>query len=139
MIQELERITEELSADRPVIPVTVRTFLSWFGAQRRGKWLVNDIKRQLKEANLKTFPDFESEWIDGPIGFVRENAEQETDLRNAADGVSTSTVHPVEQELTSGPEATNWISRDPTYRISKLQATNQKIISIKPDGTSRRL
>jgi predicted transcriptional regulator len=135
MIPELARIGEELRGGRPVPPVTVRTFLSWFSAQRRGNSIVAEIKKQLKEARVITFPDFEPAWIDSPIGFVLENSEQATDLGTSTDGDSTATVQPVEEELASGPEVTNRISRDPTYRVSKLQAANQKIVSIKPDGT----
>jgi len=115
MIQELARISEELREGRPAPPVTVRTFLSWFSAQRRGNWIVANIKKQLKEARVITFPDFESAWIDAPIDFVLENSEQATDLISSADGASTATAQPAEEELTSGPEVTNRISRDPTY------------------------
>jgi hypothetical protein len=135
MIQELPRIAEELRGGRPVPPVTVRTFLSWFSAQRRGNSIVADIKKQLKEARVITFPDFESAWIDAPIGFALEDSEQATDFGSSADGFSTATVQQVEGELKSGAEVTNRVSRDPTYRVSKLQAANQKIVSIKPDGT----
>ena len=135
MTGELARIAEELNAGRPIPLVTVRTFLSWFDAQRRGHWIVEHIKAQLKDARLRTVPDFESAWIDAPIGFVMESSEEETDGSGAGNGASTDTIHPTEGGIDSVPQATNWISRDPTYRVSKLQAANQRIVSVKPDDS----
>jgi hypothetical protein len=44
MIRELATIADGLKAGRAVEPVTVRTFLSWFGAQRRGWQIVHQIR-----------------------------------------------------------------------------------------------
>ena len=49
---------------------TVRTLLSWFGAERRGYWWVRDIRKALNKAKLKTEPDFEEAWIDASVSFV---------------------------------------------------------------------
>src|SRR5687768_16282293 len=76
MTRELAVIVEDLKAGRLAEPVTVRTFLSWFGAQRRGWQIVHYIREQLAEAGLKTVPDFESRWIDAPIGFQWSDADQ---------------------------------------------------------------
>ena len=50
--------------------MTVRSLLQWFGAQRRGTWIVKDIRRALARAGLRTEPDFESAWIDGQVSFT---------------------------------------------------------------------
>jgi hypothetical protein len=36
MVPELADVADKLRNNRPAEPVTVRSFLSWFGAQRRG-------------------------------------------------------------------------------------------------------
>ncbi len=135
MIQELTHIAEELKAQRPVSPVTVRTFLSWFDAQRRGYFVVARIKQQLEEAGVSTFPDFESAWIDTPIGFILTSSKQALVEEDPGIDSSISTARPTDDVLVSGTETTNRISKDPTYRVSKLQAANQIIVSIKPDST----
>ena len=48
---------------------SVRTLLSWFNADRRGKWVVGDIRKALRKLKLATQPDFEDVWIDAPIKF----------------------------------------------------------------------
>ena len=48
---------------------TVRTLLSWFESERRGYWVVHEIRKALRKVKLKTEPDFEEAWIDAPITF----------------------------------------------------------------------
>jgi hypothetical protein len=57
MIRELAAVADNLKAGRAVEQVTVRTFLSWFGAQRRGWSIVRQIREQLAEADFVTVPD----------------------------------------------------------------------------------
>jgi hypothetical protein len=56
----LTEIAEQLHADKEVSPLTVREFLSWFGAQRRGYSIVEKIRQALNDVKLQTEPDFES-------------------------------------------------------------------------------
>lgn len=93
-------------------PETVRAFLSWFGAARRGWRVVRQIRRQLEAHNLTTNPDFEYAYIDGQISFVRAEA-------------------PKSQEA----PATDLGEADPTYRISRLEAANRTPVSVAPDNT----
>ena len=51
---------------------TVRTLLSWFGAQRRGTWICWKIKADLKAAGLVTRPAFDLVYIDEMVLFERE-------------------------------------------------------------------
>ena len=48
---------------------TVRELLSWFGAQRRGAIVVENIDAELENANLYTDPDYTTVWIDAPVTF----------------------------------------------------------------------
>jgi CBS domain-containing protein len=135
MIEELITIRNDLIAGRQIQPITVRTFLSWFGVQRRGSWVVGYINRQLQEIGIETVPDFESAWLDTHINFsLIEGAEPSapselSEIRSETD----DKISLAGSVIT--PDATNWVSRDPTYRVSKLQAANQKIVAISPDGT----
>src|SRR6185436_8053353 len=56
--------------------VTVRTLLEWFGAQRRGFYVVENIRSALRKLKIKTEPDFESAYIDALLSFVRADASR---------------------------------------------------------------
>jgi hypothetical protein len=66
---QLPSITRKLTAGESAAPVTVREFLSWFSAQRRGYAIVRRIRYALKKAGLTTEPDFESAFIESEIHF----------------------------------------------------------------------
>ena len=120
MIRELRAIAEDLKAGRPVEPVTVRTFLWWFKAQRRGFQIVREIRRQLSEAGVVTVPDFESRWVDAPISFALAPTE-ETAPEASSDGTGFDAPPPGEE----GDSVHSWVTRDATYRISKLAAATK--------------
>lgn len=137
--ERLAEIAGLLQEGKPAPRVTVREFLSWFDAQRRGNWIVEWIRRALAEAKLQTEPDFESTYLDAPIGFslvpdmsAREVTAQE-DVR-----VTEASVAVVLAPATISATATLSsvpASADPTYRISKLAAANKPPVSVAPDIT----
>lgn len=134
----LSGIAKQLQDGEIVQPVTVREFLSWFAAKRRGYWIVESIRRALSESSLATEPDFESEYIDSTISF-----------NHAAKGSTNVNASVVEQiELTDGLSAEIKCSSsltanltvptpyaDPTYRISKLAAANNVPLTVSPDAS----
>src|ERR1019366_101362 len=65
---QLEEVADQLSQgnerSEPVRPV-----LSWFGAARRGKWTVVEVRKALRKLKLVTEPDFEDVWIDAVVAF----------------------------------------------------------------------
>lgn len=85
---------------------TVRTVLSWFGAERRGIWVVKQINTALDAHDLMTEPSFESTWIDGPVTFVRKPKKGAEDA-----------------------------PLDPTFRLGRLEAANKEIVSVKPNDS----
>lgn len=88
---------------------TVRTVLSWFGAERRGTWVVKQINEALDAHGLVTEPSFESTWIDGLVTFIRKP-------KKGAEGAPL----------------------DPTFRLGRLEAANKEIVSVKPnDGLDK--
>jgi predicted transcriptional regulator len=136
MIDELANIVDSLKAGRAVDRVSVRTFLGWFGAQRRGWSVVSNIRLQLQEAGLVTVPDFESRYLHAGIEF-----QLATGTKEEEEASDTADVHVVDEPIvldstSSPPEPViNWVSRDPSYRISKLAAANSGVTSIKRDAS----
>jgi predicted transcriptional regulator len=133
MKPQLAKIAEDLGNGRPVQPVTTREFLSWFDARRRGYWIVRSIRRELEGAGLQTVPDFESAYIDAPIELRRvlpSKLQPETSQSARAVAAHISSI-----ETSDSATITGFVSKDPTYRISKLPAANQIVVSVKPDGS----
>ena len=64
---KIEFAAQRLKEGHRVNRITVRDFLRHFGAERRGAAKVEGIRRILDSLDLTTDPDFETEWIDGPI------------------------------------------------------------------------
>jgi CBS domain-containing protein len=125
----LNDIARALHASEPVQPITVRAFLKWFwGSQRRGSFIVWFIRERLREAGLKTVPDFESTYLDAEITFV---LAEDADLNErTAPEVADAAVPLGKDANVSAPTFA-----DPTYRISKLAPANRPPIYVKPDST----
>ena len=117
----LDAIAADLRQGTEPPSTTVRDFLSWFGAQRRGYWIVASIRDHLRERGLETKPDFELAFIDSSIQFVP--AEQEkaggTTLHVDAAGTESDLILPASYA-------------DPRYRISRLAAANRQPVSVAP-------
>lgn len=115
MSQSEEKLSAiEAEIKRGVAPQreTVRSFLIWFGSERRGYRVVHRIRTALKRHKLITAPDFEYAYIDGFISFEKAPADAEA------------------IEVESGTAIA-----DPTYRIGRLESANKTPISVKPDAT----
>jgi CBS domain-containing protein len=123
----LEEVARCLKAGEPVSAVTVRGFLRWFwGSQRRGRWIVSHIREELERAGLRTVPDFESTYLDADISFELEI--RSVDAKPAIRAEITESIEVAKQAVIT-------TFADPTYRISKLAAANQKPVSVKPDSS----
>lgn len=55
--KRLPQIAQQLREGKVAPSATVREFLTWFGAQRRGYWIVTGIRDELSRAGLQTEPD----------------------------------------------------------------------------------
>lgn len=91
---------------------SVRSFLLWFGAERRGYRVVRRIRNALRRHELATSPDFEWAYIDGQVAFMKAPPEAQVPTGVADDS-----------------------SPDPTYRISSLASANRVPVSVVPDAT----
>jgi CBS domain-containing protein len=131
--ERLKRIAAALRAGEDPPTPTVREFLCWFGAMRRGQWIVRGIRASLAEAGLVTQPDFEGAYIDSPI-----------EIRLVPDGggavvatvAGTSIAAAVGDLIVATPEPSAPVRvgiADPTYRLSKLAAANKPPVFVAPD------
>lgn len=68
----LKEISLQLKRGDSPASISVRALLEWFGAQRRGSYIIEEIRDALSKANLKTNPDFATSYIDGEIEFLSE-------------------------------------------------------------------
>jgi CBS domain-containing protein len=127
----LGSIAERLAADGEVPGVSVREFLGWFGAQRRGYWIVQNIRQGLDAAGLRTEPDFESAFIDAELKF--ELATQAAPTAPADVSPEVAETLSVEEHREIRVVAAPF--GDPTNRVSKLGAANRVPVSIKPDAS----
>ena len=106
--QRFNQIKQSLDSGETV-STTTRDFLRWFGAQRRGTYIVQDIRRTLEKYGLSTNPDFEGAYIDGTIKIIEKP-----------------------QSDTTNSSAPTQYAADPTYRIGKLPSANKKPTSVAP-------
>jgi CBS domain-containing protein len=136
---QLAAIKTQLKSNNDASPVTVRTFLSWFGIHRRGYFKVRIIRAALKDAGLKTVPDFESAYIDSPITFELASVTGSSNVAVQIGVSGTASVSMVASlaaaEGIAIPALVGGSTADPTYRIGKLAAANKPPISMKPEGS----
>jgi len=130
--ERLKDIAQQIHDGRSVPSPTVREFLSWFEAQRRGSWTVYRIRRELSESKLRTEPDFESAYIDSSIEFKLET-EPSLEQTKPPEIVELQASDTINISVSMSGQLT--ILTDPTYRISKLEAANKKPVSVTPNTT----
>ena len=109
--KEMKNDIEKGAAPTPA-ELTTRDFLRWYGYERRGAYIVGEIRNHLEELELRTIPDFEGAYIDSLISI-----ELDSDAPDSSpSGESDSPIH----------------------RIGTLEAANRKPMSVKPlDPLSR--
>ncbi len=112
--EKLNEISRQLKEGIRPLPVSARTFIGWFDAQRRTYWNVKWIRGGLKEYQLITDPDFEYVYIDSLISFLRA---------------------PKRKSAQSKEEVITDVNLDPTYRIGKLESANKQPVSVKPNDS----
>ena len=114
--ERLDTIAADLREGRPAPTVTVRDFLSWFGALRRGFLIVEGVRQALMGAGLQTNPDA---YIDSPIELIlapaiAQDARLQPQIVETAGTVAASaTIAGIGSLISVSPAYA-----DPTYRIS---------------------
>jgi CBS domain-containing protein len=130
--EPLQDIAQKVRAgQRPSI--TLRTLLSWYGAERRGGWRNRKIQEALQTLRIKTEPTIESAYIDGPVAFLSTDEVTEPAPSGPAElphETHPLTVPALEEEAL---KAELQIYADPTYRIGRLASANRVPVSVRPD------
>src|SRR5688572_6721288 len=118
--RRLSEIAEQLNRGEKPEPETVRTLLSWFGAQRRGHYVAQTVRKFLRRHRLVTKPDFQYAYIDSDVRF--ELAPEDEITKTIGIPIeSTAPTLPPELEPTVEVESMRAVVtgaiEDPTYRI----------------------
>lgn len=105
--EKLQNIKDQLEKGVAPSRETVRSFLLWFGVSRRGLRVKGFIQSQLDRYDLETSPNFDECYIDGQISIKSKSASEPIEIDNT--------------------------SQDPTYRINRLEASNNSPFYVSPD------
>jgi len=114
--EKLRELSERVKNEPGPHRETVRTLLSWFRAQRRGRLTCSQIHRALKEVGLEA-PGFNTLWLDGEISFTA-----------AAPNICSDPTTPVAAEV---DELIMIEVTDPVPLIGALEAANRQPLSVK--------
>ena len=123
---ELTTIRDTLCEGRAVNPVTVREFLSWFDAKRRGISIVARIREELESLQLSTVPDLEEPWIDGLIAFHRVGVAAAVGHAAASSTAATEDVALHAPDAAQPEPESTWEHREAGYRLSRFQAATSR-------------
>jgi len=118
-------IAEQLRQGKEPGLETVRTVLSWFGAQRRGAWVVGNIRTALRDAGLQTTPDIYSTYLDGYLRFALRDDSPDKPIPVPVVEILPQSNAEI-QEIPLAPA-------DPTYRLARLPSANATPLSVHPD------
>lgn len=131
----LATVAEQLEIGQVPESVTVRTFLSWFGAKRRGYLTVRQINAALASACVATEPDFEGAFIDSEIAFravMPDEGQSDPTAGGAANAVAADSTPQLTGE--SEEDDVQAAAVDPAYRIGRLAAANRPLVYVHPDA-----
>ncbi len=134
--RRLSEIAEQLKRGEQPEPESVRTFLSWFGAQRRGHYVAQRVRRLLRKNGLVTKPDFQWAYIDSNVKFELAPVDEPSTTipTESTTPVTPPAVEPI-AEVEPTPGVVTGAIEDPTYRIGKLPAANNPPARVSPNST----
>ena len=122
----LETLSKQMKNDvgkgEPPTPetMTARSLMEKFGYERRGRWIVGYINRQMRRLDLMTIPELDHGWIDSHIAIT---------LRTHEEGAAA---------LEAQSDEPQQIERvDPTLRISSLEEVINEPIGVNPNAELR--
>lgn len=113
--------------------ITLRTLLSWYGAERRGGWRNRKIQDALQTLRIRTEPSIESAYIDGPITFL--STDQANDASPTHGSVSKDLAPLEVLSERKIPREELQLYGDPTHRIGRLASANRIPVSVGPDAS----
>jgi CBS domain-containing protein len=125
--REIRDLAEKAHKGEAAGKITVRELLRYFGAQRRGFYIVQEIKSALNLLKTKTSPDFEETWIDGELELVpiapegpSGRSDDEEDRETGTNDFASSGTNPAPPP-------------DATLRIGILEAANTGVLYVRPN------
>ncbi len=151
----IRRIAERLKHGHRVYRISVRNFLSHFGAERRGAMKVEEIEKILDSLGLETEPNFRNAWIDEPIRLrlkanisptavmppltetsneLEDEECDETALENSALAIGAEAA-PISAEPNVLELVDEGAQYDPIFRIGSLPAANKIPVVVGQDDT----
>ena len=82
-----DELLERAKSSETPVSLSIRELLSYWGARRRGFWIVEMIERDLAKSGLTTDPPFTDGWIDQKVRLRRAvvEVEQEESLAEPKD------------------------------------------------------
>lgn len=119
---ELSRILEQLESGKSSQTYPVRDLLRWFDSQRRGIWVVENIRATLAKLNVETEPDFNEVPIDSLVSFKIPSTVKTTPSREQN---QTAESKPSKEETEQ--------EESRALKIGQFAEANKQIISVKPD------
>jgi CBS domain-containing protein len=135
--EELAVIAKKVRAGNS-IQLPVRAVLGWFGAQRRGVFVLDQIRSALRQTGLVTDPEIEAAFIDDSLRFLAATSTERPGDPGVARAVATEAVV-LAANQSGAPEPTKLQSStlpqhnfDPISRIGKLASANRSPLSISP-------
>jgi predicted transcriptional regulator len=118
LVEFLERAAQQ--AHGSAVSLTVRELLAFWGAKRRGIWVVDRVRRDLEEHERTTDPDFTSAWIDSTITLISQ------------------TGHTHSPDLEAETEIVEGMDRalpDIEMRVGQIRSANVAVVSLSRDDS----
>lgn len=126
--EPLREAADRIHASGTPEKVMVRRLLWWFKAERRGYWIVRQIRSALGEVGLVTQPDFEIVYIDADVELQPKPPEV------VAPGAEPEQPA-IEETETSSRVVVGGSVADPVPRIGMLAAANRSPVSVSRDAS----
>lgn len=124
--EQLQAIARQIEAGVEPEPITVRMLLGWFGAERRGYFVVEKVRTALTLLELRTKPDFGTVWLDTPITFHRAAAGP---VRRVPPGTPEVPQEPAHVEAGAAVGL---------YNVGQIEAANRGVVRVAPEDNITR-
>lgn len=112
-------------ADSNPTKISVRKLLSYWGAKRRGSYIVDRINRDLGQYNLVASPDITQTWLDDQVTI--------TNLDSGLEPPRTPTDAEAGIDVAAPLVEPQRMSVEATLLVGMLQSARSAIVSVRPD------
>ncbi|MFD8251430.1 restriction system modified-DNA reader domain-containing protein [Streptomyces werraensis] len=123
--EQLKRARELADAGKP-LTLTVREFVGWWGAQRRGYLITKQIEGELSNHSLTTLPNFEKVHFDSAVQLVTTTKQEEA---------STDEDAPTSSLTADKPALDDEDESETRLTVGNLPSALSDVTSVPPDAT----